>query len=247
MSWTAEIRVSAALPDHPKLVRLESIVPNALRGLIRLWAYAAGQPSVRATGNLGTSIPAFVDRMAGMPAGFGEILIKEGWVDVAANGSLVIHDWVEHQPYLARANERRARARAAARARWCAGAVEEKPVADEEVRGKLDGGKKSTPNGFHDFVRSAWNEIAGAAGFARVRTMTGHRKRAVNATVAEFGRDEEVWRSALRAYAADAREWPERLRYGIDTFLRPSSRAKWFEGGPTSDPSDPLGGWDLGG
>lgn len=251
MSWDTDIRVAADLPSNPKLLDLEDRLEEdfgphyrnqALTCLIRLWAYVANQKDMRATGCLGTIKPRLIERVAGWtgePGGLYRALRESNWIEVAEDGNHRIHDWAEHQPYLAAEPMRRAHAKAGADARWA-------KKREKEAREVAKAAKAAVSQDFYDWIKTTWNGLAGAKGFAKLRGVTDARKRAINATCSEFGSGEDTWRAAIEAYVADVDRWPERVKFGFDTFVRPSTRAKWFEGIPGVPDDDPTGRWDLG-
>jgi len=85
-------------------------------------------------------------------------------------------------------------------------------------------------------IVKTWNAFAPAAGFARVTKITGSRNRAMSAALKDYP-SLAKWIRAIKAYVADAKRWPERVRFGFDTFIRPGQRDKWFDASPIADPS----------
>jgi hypothetical protein len=55
----------------------------------------------------------------GEPGKFVEALLNIGFLEKTDDGIFVIHDWPEHQPFIAEEPVRRAQAARAARSRWC--------------------------------------------------------------------------------------------------------------------------------
>ena len=143
---------------------------------------------------------------------------------------------------LRRRRERGRKASEAAKARWGGKKASKPSRRPVEPPAQAPKPKRTVgeANALCLLVTELWNEIAGAKGFAKVKKITGGRMRAIRATEKEFGSDQEAWRGAITRYAADADRWPERRQYGIDTFLRPSNRAKWFEAGDAPNMSDPA-------
>jgi hypothetical protein len=73
-----------------------------------------------------------------------------------------------------------------------------------------------------------WNRTASPLGFAKVKKLTAARARTIKNAIRDYP-DMADWEQAVRAYCADAKRWPERVKYGFDTMIRPSQRDKWFE------------------
>lgn len=241
----AGFQVDPALPDSPKLAELERAVgPEALGCVVRLWCYTARDAQAKHTGCLGFMRPHVLESICewrGPPGLLWAGMARLGWIDVTPEGEVTIHDWHAHQPYLVEAGERSRRASASARARWHKGVRRERPNARKDAA--VSTAKVS--RGFYEWVRKTWNAVAKPRGFAEVRKINDYRRRAINATVREFGESEERWRRAFRAYTQDADRWPGRTEFGLDTFLRPCHRAKWFEA-PEPPQRKPLEGWDMG-
>jgi len=90
-----------------------------------------------------------------------------------------------------------------------------------------------------DQIVATWNDLAPGAGFARVTKITGSRNRSMGAALRDYPSLAQ-WVRAIKAYVADAKRWPERVRYGFDTFIRPGQRDKWFDAGEQPGSIDPT-------
>ena len=89
-----------------------------------------------------------------------------------------------------------------------------------------------------DFIRRMWNDLAGHAGFPKLKKMTAARVSQVRAAIRDHGANQIEWTKAIQRYVDSAKAWPERKRYGFDSFIRAKNRDQWFEGAePASDPS----------
>lgn len=128
-SRPADLRLAIDLFDHPKWLRLGSRLGcNAQIALLRLWAWAAKhRPSGVLTGiardELGTLVGYHTSSDGNLFADLGEVLQDLGWIDVATApsgkvGLVSLHDWDEHQPWVAGAKARSEAARERAEARW---------------------------------------------------------------------------------------------------------------------------------
>jgi hypothetical protein len=83
-----------------------------------------------------------------------------------------------------------------------------------------------------------WNLRAVPEGFAKVTKISLARGRTLKVAIKERPYLTE-WVKAIQRYTADAKRWPERVKYGFDTFIRPSQRDKWFDGPDAqSSPAD---------
>ena len=113
-----DIRIGVDFPDHPKVRALSRrIGEDCIKYLIRFWLWTA---RYKPKGNLKGIDAAEIEFAAGWGGKGGELhaaLLKEGWIHESDKG-LVVHQWGEHQPWACRAEERRERAKKAARARW---------------------------------------------------------------------------------------------------------------------------------
>ena len=86
--------------------------------LFRLWAYAAeSRPSGELSGLSADDVAGEAHWVEGPPEAFVKALEKIGLLDWDGD-CYAIHDWAEHNPWAAGANQRSAKAKAAASARW---------------------------------------------------------------------------------------------------------------------------------
>lgn len=115
-----DIRVDASFFDHPKVRRLERLVPGGALALLALWCFLRRDLSRVETGSLAGLDPEDLEDLArwrGEPGAMIPLLIELGWLDVTDDG-LVAHQWAEHQPYAVAARARSIAAQKAAQARW---------------------------------------------------------------------------------------------------------------------------------
>lgn len=113
-----DCRISTTLPHHPKTKRLIRRLGHAgAWHLIVLFVWtAANRPDGNLSGLNAEDIEIAVDWM-GDPGAFVSALVEVGFLK-GDELSYLIHDWAEHNPWAAGANERSAKASAAARARY---------------------------------------------------------------------------------------------------------------------------------
>lgn len=113
-----DIRVSVALPTHPKAIRLiRTCGAIAFYNLIRLWTFVAQS---KPTGDLAGMDTVDIEIAAGWEGDRGlfvDTLLELGFIDGNESG-YSIHDWQQHNEYATHADERSEIARKAARARW---------------------------------------------------------------------------------------------------------------------------------
>ena len=114
-----DIRVLVSFWGHPKRKRLEMILgPGATGYLIDLWLRTAqDRPDGILTGWDETDI-ALAAGWEGDPSESVEALKKTGWLDVAEDGTFLVHDWSEYQGWACGAKARSESARKAAKVRW---------------------------------------------------------------------------------------------------------------------------------
>ena len=233
-----EIRIPTDFLADPRIDALEAIIGhNCVGYVVGIWAYVASQPSMAETGVLPPHMETVLEQRARWVHDSGKLihaLVESGFLAYGEGGCLVLTRWFEDQPHLKTAKMRRERAQKAAAARWA-----------KKPRPKT--AKPREAWSFPDEIMREWNRIAGGAGFAKLRSMTGARLRTLKGAVKELGDNMNDWRGAINAYAQDAVRWRGRLAYGFDTFIRPSQRAKWFESQPNTGLEDIFGGgYDLG-
>ena len=116
-----DIRLAISFFDNVKTKRLERVCGHrAITCLQRLWAYAAAnRPEGILTGMDELDIEIASD-WQGDPGAFFSAITPDpenpgrgSWLDPGANGSWVLHDWPEHQPWVSKTNERKAQAQRA--------------------------------------------------------------------------------------------------------------------------------------
>jgi len=114
-----DFRMTDDFADHPKVERLaRTLGDGAVRGLLRVWGYAArNRPDGRLTGLSDDDVEGIARWSTRRKGRFTAVLLDLRFLE--RNGAdLIIHDWLQHQPFLADREFRTARATKAARTRW---------------------------------------------------------------------------------------------------------------------------------
>jgi hypothetical protein len=114
-----DIRLDLSFSTHRKRKKLAGILgPEGVLALVDLWLAAAqNRPKGILTGMNEMDIA--LDAQWGEdPVKFCKALCDVGFLDRDESGIYAIHDWKDHQPFIFHAEERSARAREAASARW---------------------------------------------------------------------------------------------------------------------------------
>lgn len=113
-----DIRLSLDFFVHPKTVKLQRACGiEGVHCLLRLWCWAA---NYRPKGNLDGVDPEDIEIAVNWNGNDGEFvsaLIKYGFLEQTENG-YCLHDWLEHQGYASKSEERHEIAQKAAQARW---------------------------------------------------------------------------------------------------------------------------------
>ena len=126
----SDYRLQVNFFEHPKTIRLFNLRDpegkcygsDGIVALLSLWAYAC---KYRPDGifrdltreDVARICRTFVDH-SNNGMNFLDDLIRLAWVDTLENGSLALHDWSEHQPWIASSSERKRLARQNANIRW---------------------------------------------------------------------------------------------------------------------------------
>jgi len=114
-----DIRIKLDFYDHPKTVKLKrKLGINAVVSLQQLWIYAAQNRSKGILHGLDDEDIAIASRWDGDADKFINGLIDVKFLEKGEDGTLILHDWEEHQPFAFYSEERSKQARAAAAARW---------------------------------------------------------------------------------------------------------------------------------
>lgn len=123
-----DFRVSVGFMAHPKTHKLRRKAGDiAVLNLLQLWSFVAMN---RPDGNLsGLDVDdiEIAAGWAGEPGAFVDTLSALGFLD-GEPGAFRVHDWMDHNDYAAKAEERSAKAKKGAEAKW-AKARESKPLA----------------------------------------------------------------------------------------------------------------------
>ena len=113
-----DARISTGFPRHHKTVKLKRrIGAEGCWSLICLFLWVADN---RPEGDLRGMTDEDIEIAAewgGEPGGFAKALAESGFID-SFEGSYKIHDWAEHNPYVAGRSMRQAYGRNAANVRW---------------------------------------------------------------------------------------------------------------------------------
>jgi hypothetical protein len=113
-----DARISTAFPHHHKTVKLERRLGAAgFRALIRLWLWTADN---RCDGDLRDMTVEDIEIAAdwsGDAGAFVGTLVEVGFLD-GGDGCYWLHDWADHQPYVAARPQRSKVARLAALKKW---------------------------------------------------------------------------------------------------------------------------------
>lgn len=114
----ADIRINCEIYSHPKIKKLRRrLGAEAVHSLFQLWMWTAkNRPSGDLFGMSHEDIELAVD-WTGEELSFAKTLIELSFLD-DIDGQLVIHDWAEHNPWAANAQDRKDAARKAVKARW---------------------------------------------------------------------------------------------------------------------------------
>lgn len=130
-----DIRLSIGFMDHPKTLKLERRLGfQGVKCLIRLWDFAAQNKPRGIFSGMDSEDLELAARWDGDEGVFVNTLIDLCWLHDSEEG-LYLHDWEEHQGYVVHAEERSAKARAAANARYAKRNANSMPQASDELAG----------------------------------------------------------------------------------------------------------------
>lgn len=115
-----DFRVSTGFMGNKKTVRvIRSLGMEGVAGILNLWSYTAiNKPSGILDGMDETDIE-IAAQWSGEPGKFFQAIRdeKSNFID-CLDGKYVVHDWLEHNPYCAGAEDRSQKAKKAAEKRW---------------------------------------------------------------------------------------------------------------------------------
>lgn len=114
----SDIRLSTEFLDHPKVVKLmRRLELKGLFALLRFWMWVAEN---RPDGDLAHMDAEDIEIAAKWDGESGALVAAMRAVRLldGDEGSYAVHDWQEHQPWVAKRDDRREQARNAAVARW---------------------------------------------------------------------------------------------------------------------------------
>jgi hypothetical protein len=111
-----DMRISVDFLDHPKVVKLERRLGfDGVKSLLRLWGWCAAS---RPTGEVGDAEDLEIAaRWFGKAGDLAECLLTLGLIE-KTEGGFAIHQWAEHNPWVAERESRSEMAREKARKRW---------------------------------------------------------------------------------------------------------------------------------
>ena len=126
-----DYRIKVGFFDHPKTVKLARRVGNdGVVCFIRLWEFCT-KTAGRSDGNLaGLDIEdvEIAAKWGGTPGALGDALVQVRYLDVDESGNpIAVHDFPDHNPWVAGHDERSSRARKAGRASAKRRSVQPKP------------------------------------------------------------------------------------------------------------------------
>lgn len=114
----ADIRVSVSFRGHRKRKKLQrKLGAEAVLCLIDLWIVAAMNKPDGVLSGMDAEDIAIDAGWDGDPQTFVDVLVDVGFVDIE-DGCYVLHDWDDHNSYVAKAENRKKASRNAADARW---------------------------------------------------------------------------------------------------------------------------------
>ena len=115
-----DFRLKTDFLDHPKFARAQRELGAAgVVAVLRLYGFAAANRPAGALTELSDDDVELIARWPDERRGeLLRALLALRLLDRDESGTLVVHDWAEHQPFLIDAEARREQARTAARTRW---------------------------------------------------------------------------------------------------------------------------------
>ena len=117
-----DIRVDVGFLRNLKTAKLSKALGGNMSDpvvcMIRLWLYCSERHKKGTLNGMDKADLETAAGWTGMPGAFAEHAIGMRWVDESPDGSLSIHDWVVHQPYIYHFDLRSERGRVGAKARW---------------------------------------------------------------------------------------------------------------------------------
>ena len=114
-----DFRISVEMPTHPKTMKLKRRLGHeAVCCLLQLWAFTAKNRPDGLLCNMDAEDIELAALWEGEHGKFAEALAEVGFLDEVESGVYAIHDWVEHNEYASKADERSQVAKRAADSRW---------------------------------------------------------------------------------------------------------------------------------
>ncbi len=107
-----DFRVSVEFLDHPKTIKLERrLGPPGFKGLLWLWSWASRNRPDGDFSGMDIEDIELAAKWTGEENKFFETLVKLKWLDVKEDGGYVLHDWEEHNPWVAESDSRSEKSR----------------------------------------------------------------------------------------------------------------------------------------
>jgi len=114
-----DIRIDVRWRSHPKRAKLAFLLGHDGTGyVLDLWISTAQSKPDGVLRGLDDMDIALMAGWAGKPADFVAALLGTRLLDRLPDGTLALHDWAEHQPWVIGAPERSEKAKKAIKARW---------------------------------------------------------------------------------------------------------------------------------
>jgi len=121
-----DIRLVIGFHRHLKIRKLhKTLGSDGVLSLLILWMYAAENRKTGLLHGLDHKDIADASEWKGNPRKFVRTLVSIGLLDETDDGTMKIHDWKSHQPYISTADERSEKARTSAYVRWRAAPIKE--------------------------------------------------------------------------------------------------------------------------
>ncbi len=126
-----DIRLVIGFHRHLKIRKLhKTLGADGVLSLLVLWMYAAENRTSGLLHGLDARDIADASEWEGSPRRFIRTLVSIGLLDETDDGTMKIHDWGQHQPWISNAEARSEKARISARARWGPASIKENTDAE---------------------------------------------------------------------------------------------------------------------
>ena len=115
----SDFRIAVGFLRHPKVKRLKrALGDSAVLSHIQLLEFTALQRPEGVLTGMDAEAVADASDWDGNADAYVETLLKIGLLDADTDGVLMVHDWLDHNPWAAGATQRSEKAKNAANARW---------------------------------------------------------------------------------------------------------------------------------